>query len=63
MSDAMKVGVKDLGGVGKGGGVIFRFLKSYMYVIYWIRILQRKLKLYWLSYENWIMNELYIVYF
>ena len=28
MSDAMKVGVKDLGGVGKGGGVIFCFLKS-----------------------------------
>ena len=55
----MKVGVKDLGGVGKGGGVIFRFLKSY--AIYWIRILQRKLKPYRLSYENWIMNELYIV--
>ena len=52
MSDAMKVGVKDL------GGVIFRFLKSIRIVIYWIRILQRKLKLYWLSYENWIMNEL-----
>ena len=33
MSDAMKVGVKDLGGVGKGGGVIFRFLKSYMQFI------------------------------
>ena len=57
----MKVSVKDLGGVGKGGGVIFRFLKSIYIAIYWIRILQRKLKPYWLSCENWIMNELYIV--
>ena len=56
----MKVGVKELGGVGKGGGVIFCFLKS-ADTIYWIRILQRKLKPYWLSCENWIMNELYIV--
>ena len=29
----MKVSVKDLGGVGKGGGVIFRFLKSLMQFI------------------------------
>ena len=55
----MKVGVKDLGGVGKGGGVIFRF--EVLEAIYWIRILQRRLKPYWLSCENWIMNELYIV--
>ena len=61
MSGKTKVSVKDLGGVGKGGGVIFRF--EVLEAIYWIRILQRKLKLYWLSYENWIMNELYIVYF
>ena len=27
MNDNTKVGVKDLGGVGKGGGVIFCFLK------------------------------------
>ena len=33
MSGKTKVSVKDLGGVGKGGGVIFRFLKSYMQFI------------------------------
>ena len=44
MSGKTTVGVKDLGGVGKGGGVIFRFKVSN--AIYWIRILQRKLKLY-----------------
>ena len=33
MIDNAKVSVKDLGGVGKGGGVIFCFLKSYMQFI------------------------------
>ena len=43
MIDNAKVSVKDLGGVGKGGGVIFCF--EVFEAIYWIRILQRKLKL------------------
>ena len=60
MSGKTKVSVKDLGGVGKGGGVISLFFEKSR-AIYWIRILQRKLKPYWPSCENWIMNELYLV--
>ena len=33
MSGKTTVGVKELGGVGKGGGVIFRFLMSLMQFI------------------------------